>query len=64
MKEKKITGISQHRFMKEKTCLTNLTVLYEEMISSADEVRTRVVICLNFRIAFDTVIVTFPLTKL
>lgn len=64
MKEKKIIGISQHRFMNGETCLTSLTVFYEEMLSSTDEVRTRVVICLNFRTAFDTVIVTFPLTKL
>jgi len=33
-KDKKVMGSSQHRFMKETSCLTNLIVFYDEVTSS------------------------------
>ncbi|GAB0180733.1 mitochondrial enolase superfamily member 1 [Grus japonensis] len=39
MKDKKVTGNSQHGFTKGKSCLANLIVIYNEMTSSVDEMR-------------------------
>lgn len=50
--------------MKGKSCLTNLIILYNEMISSMDEVRAMDVVCPDFRDAFDTVLKTSSLTIL
>ncbi|PKU36308.1 rna-directed dna polymerase from mobile element jockey- hypothetical protein [Limosa lapponica baueri] len=39
MKEKKVTGISQHGVMKGKSCLNNLTALRDETTGFVDEER-------------------------
>lgn len=64
LKDKKVTVSSQHGFMKGKSCLTNLIVLYNEMMSSIDEVRAMGDVYLVFREAFDTVPITSPPTNL
>lgn len=38
-KDKKVTGISQHRVMKGNSCLNNLITLCDEMTGSVDEER-------------------------
>ena len=40
IKDKKVTGNSEHGFMKGKSCLTDLIASYGVMIGSVDEGRT------------------------
>lgn len=51
VKDKKVSGKSQQQFIKGKSRLTNLATFYEETIFSEQ----RIVICLDFSKAFDTV---------
>jgi len=37
IKDKKVTGSSQHRFRKRKSCLTFLTAFYDKIISLVDK---------------------------
>jgi len=55
IKDKKITRSSQHRFIKGKSCLTNLINLCDEMTGLVDEGRAVDVVYLDFSKAFDTV---------
>lgn len=50
-----MTGSSQHRFMKGKSCLTNLTALYRKITGLLDERRAVCIVYINFSKAFDTV---------
>ncbi|PKU40014.1 rna-directed dna polymerase from mobile element jockey- hypothetical protein [Limosa lapponica baueri] len=49
MKDSKMVGSSQHGFMKEKSCLSNLMVFYSEMIGSVDARRAVYVVYLVFK---------------
>jgi len=55
MKEKQLTGISQHRFIKVKSCLTNLVAFFSKMPWFVDKNRETDVVYLNFSKAFNTV---------
>ena len=61
-----IQGIrpSQHRFMKGRSCLTNLISFYDWVTSLVDEGRTVDVVYLDFSKAFDTVSQRLLLGKL
>lgn len=37
MEDKKLTGSSQHRFIKEKSCLTNLFAFHNDLASLVDD---------------------------
>lgn len=54
IKDKKVTGHSQHVFIKGKLCLTNLTVFCDEMTGLLNEGRAVDVVYLDFSKAFDT----------
>lgn len=53
--EEKVTGNSQHVFMKGKSCVTNLITFYNEMTGLVDEWEV-VVVYLHFSKGFDTII--------
>lgn len=53
MKEKKVTGKSQHGFAGHKLCLTSLNAFYNEMSGSVDRERRADVINLGLIKAFD-----------
>ncbi|NXA67808.1 RTBS polymerase, partial [Mohoua ochrocephala] len=59
VEEKKTIRSSQHGFTKGKSCLTNLTALYDDMAEWVDEGRAVDVVYLDFSKAFDT-----PITSL
>ncbi|GAB0204306.1 mitochondrial enolase superfamily member 1 [Grus japonensis] len=54
MNDKKVTKSSQNGF-KEKSCLTNLKNIYDEMTSLEDKGRAVYIVYLDFSKAFDTV---------
>lgn len=47
MKDRMMTGISQQRFIKAKSSLTNLIAFYDEMAGSVDEKRVTDVVYLK-----------------
>lgn len=56
MKDKKLFGSSQHGFVKEKSCLTNLLAFYNEITALiVEEGRAVEVVYVEFSKAFDTV---------
>lgn len=55
LKDKKMIGSSQNRFMKGKLCLTDLAALYSEMTGLMDEGRVIDVFYLSFSKVFDTI---------
>ncbi|CAM4593510.1 unnamed protein product [Caretta caretta] len=55
LEERKVIRNSQHGFTKGKSCLTNLTALYDEITGSVDEGKAVDVLFLDFSKAFDTV---------
>ena len=64
VEEKKVIRSSQHEFTKGKSCLTNLTSLYDAVTGWVDEGRVVDVVCLDFSKAFDTVSHNIVLGKL
>ena len=55
MKDKKVTGSSQHGFTKGKSWLTNLINFHDEMTSLVDKGKTVDIVYLAFSKAFNTV---------
>lgn len=51
---KQVTGKSQHRFTKSKSCLNNLITFYNKVISAVDMGRVVDVVFLDCSKAFDT----------
>ena len=62
--ENKVIMSSQHGFTKGKSCLNNLIVFYDGMISRVDEGRAVDVVYLDFTKNFDTVSHNILLVKL
>lgn len=54
MKDKKVTASNQHRFIKRKSCLTNLLAFYGEVASSLDEGRIADIVYIDFSKAFNS----------
>lgn len=54
MKDKKLVKTSQHGFTKERSCLTNMIVFYNEMTSSVAERKAVDVVYLVFKKIFNT----------
>ncbi|KAK4830241.1 hypothetical protein QYF61_009308 [Mycteria americana] len=63
MKDKKVIWSSQHGFIKEKSCVTNLIAFYDKMAGLVDEGRVVDVIYLDFREVFKTVSYTTLIDK-
>lgn len=63
-KDKKVTGHSQHGFMKGKSCMTILIGFYDEVTGLVDEEREVNVIYLHLSKAFDTVFHNILIDKL
>lgn len=59
----KVFGSSQHRFMKGKSCLNNLTAFHKEMTGLADKGRTVDVVYLEFGEAFNIASYNIPLRQ-
>lgn len=55
VKDKRVSKSSQHRFMKGKSCLTNLIAFYNGTVGWTDEERVKDVVYLYFSKAFDIV---------
>jgi len=55
MKDKKVIWLSQHGFMKWKSCLTSLRTSYNEIISLSEEGKAVDVVHLDLTKAFNTV---------
>lgn len=55
IKDKKVTGSSQHGFMKMTSCLNNLTAFYDEMTSLVDKWGAADTVYIGFSAVFDTV---------
>ncbi|CAM5165400.1 unnamed protein product [Natator depressus] len=55
LEERKVIRNRQHRFTKDKSCLTNLIAFYDEITGSVDEGKAVDVSFLDFSKAFDTV---------
>lgn len=56
MKYEKLIGNSQHQFTKGKSCLTNITVLPDEMTGCKAKERAATVVYLDFSKDFDIVL--------
>lgn len=55
IKDKKVTGSTQHGFMKMKSCLTNLMAFYDEITRLVDKQRAVDTVYVAFRAGFDTI---------
>jgi len=64
MEDREVIWDNQHGFTKGRSCLTNLVVFYDGVITPADKGRATDVICLGFSKAFDVVPCNTILAKL
>lgn len=59
----RLMGLSLHRFIKVRPCLTNLISFYGKVTYSADMEKAVDVVCLDFSRAFDSVSYSIHLEK-
>lgn len=64
MKNRMVTGSSQHGFMKGKSCLTNVIAFCDKMTDLMDEGRVVGIFNLSFCDVFDTVLYNILIRKL
>ena len=64
MKDSQRIRPSQHGFLKDRSCLTNLISFYDQVTRLVDEGKAVVVVYLDFHKAFDTVPHSILLEKL